>query len=300
VAKDWGAKDVPDLHGLTALVTGANSGIGFFTALELGRAGARIVAACRDPARGAEAVARWSGVLPDGSFRIESLDLADLASIRALAARVYAEDERIDILVNNAGVMAVPQREVTADGFERQFGTNHLGHFALTALLAPALRRSRAPRVVTVSSSVASVGRVNLHDLQSERRYSPWRAYSASKLANLLYMLELGRRAPWVTSVAAHPGLAPSNLQRHMGPASTWMVGAMGQRAEIGALPSLYAATGDVRTGEYYGPRWLFHLRGSPARLRLPGRALDADAARALWDESERLTGTRFDIDGAR
>jgi len=294
MAKDWGAKDVPDLHGITALVTGANSGIGFFTALELARAGAHVVAACRDPSRGAEALARWSEAAPGASFRLEPLDLADLGSIRALAARVGDRSEKLDLLVNNAGVMAVPRRELTADGFERQFGVNHLGHFALTTLLAPSLRRSRAPRVVTVSSGLAAFGRVDLANLQSERQYSPWSSYTASKLANLLFMLELGRRAAWLTSVAAHPGVSPSNLQRHMRGAGLWVVTTIGQRAEHGALPSLYAATSQVRTGELYGPARFFHTRGSPARVRLPKRALDAERARELWEASERLTGARL------
>jgi len=297
VMRDWDAKQLGSLDGRTAIVTGANSGIGFHTALELGRAGARVVVACRDAARGGDALTRLRAAAPAGNFRLEALDLADLASVRAFAARFLASGDALDILVNNAGIMALPKREVTADGFERQFGTNHLGHFALTGLLLPALRRGRNPRVVTLSSGLAYVGRIRLDDLQSERRYSPSGTYANSKLANLLFMVELGRRAPWLTSVASHPGATHSNLQVHAGFASRLVMALIGQTADRGALPSLYAATGDVATGEFFGPRHLFNMQGSPVEVSLPKRAKDASLARSLWDASEKLTGVHYELD---
>ena len=286
-----------DLHGKRVVVTGANSGIGFHTALELGRAGAEVVVASRDAKRGEDAVARMREQASGAIFRLEPLDLADLGSVRAFAERLLARNEALDILVNNAGVMAVPTREATADGFERQFGTNHLGHFALTGLLLPALRKSAAPRVVTLSSGTAYFGRVRLNDLQSESRYSPSGTYAASKLANLYFMLELGRRAPWLTSVAAHPGATHSNLQQYTGLGTTIVMSFIGQEAAEGALPSLYAATGEAASGEFYGPARLFNMNCPPVEVRLPKRAVDVGTARSLWEASERLTGVRFELE---
>jgi NAD(P)-dependent dehydrogenase (short-subunit alcohol dehydrogenase family) len=185
-ANDWNLARLGDLRGKTMIVTGANSGIGFYTALELGRAGAKVIVACRDLARGADAVARMQREASQAVFRLEQLDLADLASVKAFAQRFLALDEPLDVLVNNAGVMAVPTRELTVDGFERQFGTNVLGHFALTGLLLPALQRSTAPRVVTLSSGTAYFGHINLANLQGEKCYSSMLNYAQSKLANLL------------------------------------------------------------------------------------------------------------------
>src|SRR5215831_6338846 len=243
MATDWSVKDIGDQRGKTAIVTGANSGIGFHAALELGRAGADVIVACRDPRRGAEALERLRAGAPGASFRLEALDLANLGSVRAFAERFLASGGALDILVNNAGVMALPRRELTDDGFERQFGTNHLGHFALTGLLLPALRKSQAPRVVNLSSSVAVIGKVALDDLQSERRYSPMGTYGATKLSNLYFTLELGRRAPWLTVVAAHPGASQTNLQAH---AFQRSVKIFGQPASQGALPTLRAAVDAV------------------------------------------------------
>ncbi|APR78458.1 Putative oxidoreductase/Short-chain dehydrogenase [Minicystis rosea] len=296
VAKDWGTKDIGDLTGKQVIVTGANSGIGFHTALELGRAGAQVVVACRDVTRGEEAVSRLRAEGPAAAFRFEQLDLASLASVRAFAERFLSAGSALDILVNNAGVMAIPAREQTVDGFERQIGTNHLGHFALTGLLVPALRRSAAPRVVTISSGTAYFGCVDLANLQSERRYSPAFTYAQSKLANLHFMLELGRRAPWLVSVAAHPGATHTNLQQYTGLGTRISMRFIGQQAADGALPSLYAANGAVASGEFYGPRRLFNMNGPPVEVRLPRRARDEATARALWEASERLTGVRFDL----
>ncbi|MFC0039994.1 oxidoreductase [Actinomadura rayongensis] len=297
---DWTADDIPDLGGRRAIVTGANSGIGYHTALQLARHGAAVVLACRSPERGAEALGRLRAAVPDAAVELAALDLADLESVRAFAA---AHDGPLDLLVNNAGVMALPHR-TTADGFEMQFGTNHLGHFALTGLLLPALRATAAPRVVTVTSGFARVGRLRFDDLQSERRYRKWVAYADSKLANLVFAKELARRYPDVVSVAAHPGYASTNLQqagpKMEGNAVTDRIAVLGntligQSAAGGALPTLYAATApDVTTGACYGPRGVFNLRGAPGRVPMGRTADRADLGRRLWETSERLTGVTF------
>jgi NAD(P)-dependent dehydrogenase (short-subunit alcohol dehydrogenase family) len=296
VAKDWTVTEIGNLHGKTMIVTGANSGIGFDTALALGRAGAKVVVACRDAARGAEAVARMQAETPLAYFELEPLDLADLASLRAFAQRFLASGETLDVLINNAGVMAVPKRELTVDGFERQFGTNVLGHFALTGLLLPALAKSAAPRVVTLSSGTAYFGCLDLGNLQSEKHYSASFTYAQSKLANLMFMLELGRRAPWLKSVAAHPGAARTNLQRYTGLFTKITMSFLGQNSAAGALPSLYAATEEVSSGEFFGPRDKLNMNGAPVEVRLPKRAKDVALARALWEASEKLTGVTYDF----
>jgi NAD(P)-dependent dehydrogenase (short-subunit alcohol dehydrogenase family) len=292
----WTAGDLPDLDGRTFVVTGATSGLGLVTARALARPGARVVLAVRDTAKGEQAAAAI-----DGTTEVRRLDLADLASIRSFAE---AWDEPLDVLVNNAGVMAVPERR-TKDGFELQIGTNHLGHFALTNLLLPRI----ADRVVTVSSTAHWFGRIGLDDLNWERRrYSRWRAYGQSKLANLLFTLELQRRltdagSP-VRAYAAHPGYARTNLQGHT--SSALQHGFMAvtnrlvaQSAEMGALPTLYAATQDLPGASFVGPGGFQEQRGYPALARRTGRALDAEMAARLWELSERLTGTTFGLDGA-
>jgi NAD(P)-dependent dehydrogenase (short-subunit alcohol dehydrogenase family) len=292
--KDWTPRDIPRQDGKRAIVTGANSGIGFHTALELARAGAEVVLAVRDASRGAEALAKMVEQAPGAKLTVEELDLAALASVRAFAARCR---DPLHILVNNAGVMALPQRETTGDGFERQMATNHLGHFALTGLLFPLLRAARTPRVVTISSGVAPMGKVDLANLQSEVSYSPMRTYATTKLANLLFMMELQRRAGplGLVSVAAHPGSTITNLQRFAFRRTTRI---LGQSADQGALPSLYAAVAeDVRGGTYYGPRHLFGLFGPPAVVSLPRAALDASLAARLWSRSEELTGVSYPFD---
>ncbi len=296
---------MPDLSGRFAVVTGANSGLGFHTALELARAGGRVVLAARSRERGEAALARVRDELGDDApVELRVLDLADLASVREFAATV---DEPLDLLVNNAGVMALPER-TTADGFEMQFGTNHLGHFALTGLLLPRLLASEDPRVVTVSSFMHKTGKIDFDDLQGERDYQRWGQYSQSKLANLLFALELQRRADAaeadLLSVAAHPGYAATNLQ-YAGPEMegsrlrklVMRIGntVMAQSDANGALPTLYAATQDIPGGSYIGPDG-WQERGHP---RLVGRsrgASDAEAARRLWKLSEELTGTCFPL----
>lgn len=296
IVTNWNTSHIPQQSGKIAIVTGANSGIGYETALELGRAGAHVIVACRDAARGQAALAQLQAAAPRASFALEQLDLADLSSVRAFAQRFLATGQKLDVLVNNAGVMALPKRELTVDGFERQFGTNHLGHFALTGLLLPALKKSDAPRVVSLSSGMAYIGRLDLTNLQSERRYSTWGTYSASKLANLLFMEELGRRAPWLVSVAAHPGATRTNLQQHTGFFTALSMKLIGQEAPAGALPTLYAATDNVATGEFIGPSKLFNMNGPPTEVKLPKRAVDTKSAQALWERSEELTGVRYDF----
>jgi NAD(P)-dependent dehydrogenase (short-subunit alcohol dehydrogenase family) len=292
----WTASDLPDLDGRTFVVTGATSGLGLVTARALARAGARVVLAVRDTAKGEQAAAAI-----DGTTEVRRLDLADLASIRSFAE---AWDEPLDVLVNNAGVMAVPERR-TKDGFELQIGTNHLGHFALTNLLLPRID----DRVVTVSSTAHWFGRIGLDDLNWERRrYSRWRAYGQSKLANLLFTLELQRRlseagSP-VRAYAAHPGYASTNLQGHTSSALQHGLMAvtnrvLAQSAEMGALPTLYAATQDLPGATFVGPGGFREQRGYPALASRAARALDAETAKRLWELSEQLTGTTFSLDGA-
>jgi NAD(P)-dependent dehydrogenase (short-subunit alcohol dehydrogenase family) len=302
----WTASDIPDLTGRRAVVTGATSGLGWETARVLAQRGAHVVLTGRDPSRTEEAVRRVAAAAPAGSAERGDLDLADLASVRAFAAQVGTQP--LDLLVNNAGVMAVP-RGVTVDGFERQLGTNHLGPFALTGLLLPALLARPAARVVTVSSVLHRVGSLDFGDLMSERSYDPWQAYARSKLANLLFVRELDRRARAagvaLVSVAAHPGTARTHLVA-AGPATGRpLTGAvlragtavLGQSARAGALSQLRAATDpDVRGGDYFGPRGLLEQRGLPHRAPRSANARDDQAAARLWDESERLTGVRFDL----
>jgi NAD(P)-dependent dehydrogenase (short-subunit alcohol dehydrogenase family) len=285
----WTAADMQDQGGRTFVITGANSGIGLEAARALGAAGARVIVACRDTSKGEHAVGEL-----EGSFDVRRLDLADLDSVRAFAADL---DGDVDVLINNAGVMAVP-RSTTADGFEMQLGTNHLGHFALTGLLLERIR----DRVVTISSVAHRTGRMNFADLQPERRYQRWLAYGQSKLANLLFMMELQRRldaarSP-LRSVAAHPGYAATNLQSHTESIQDQIMGlfnhVLAQSAAMGALPTLYAATEDVPGAAYVGPGGPFEQRGHPHLVNMSGAAKDEQSARRLWEASQELTGVRF------
>jgi NAD(P)-dependent dehydrogenase (short-subunit alcohol dehydrogenase family) len=311
------AEDIPDLSGQVALVTGANSGLGLVTARELARHGARVLMACRDTAKGEaarRAVLADTGA-PAEQVEVRALNLASLESVRGLAAGWQGP---LDVLVLNAGVMAPPKRRPTADGFELQWGTNHLGHFALAGLLWPVLvEREGRPlshaRVVTVSSGAHKMGRIDFADLNHERSYRAWQAYGQSKLANLLFALELDRRAAAagapVVSAAAHPGYASTNLQlagpAMDGPAFKKSViraanRVMGQSDAQGALPQLAAATLDaVPGGAYVGPGGFMESRGLPVFVHPSAAARDAVDARRLWAESERLTGVRWLSDGA-
>lgn len=297
----WKAFDIPSQKGRTAVVTGTG-GLGFHDALELARAGAQVIVAGRNPRKGAVTVDQIRERVARADVRFELLDLASLDSIEAFAARLGGWLDGLDLLINNAAVMTPPRRQVTADGFELQFGTNHLGHFALTLRLLPLLRRGRAPRVVSVSSVAARSGALDFDDLQSERRYKPMAAYGQSKLACLMFAFELQRRSDvggWgLQSLAAHPGIARTDLLPNgAGPSSPeamirrflWF---LFQPAAQGALPTLFAATASqAEGGLYYGPDRLGETRGHPAMARVPTQALDrADAAR-LWADSARLTG---------
>ncbi|MDO0915151.1 oxidoreductase [Streptomyces sp. DT2A-34] len=301
----WNAHDIPDQSGRVAVVTGANSGLGYVTARELARKGARVVLACRSEARGAAAVERLVAEVPDARIELRRLDLGDLGSVREFAA-TWPYD-RVDLLVNNAGVMALPYG-TTADGFETQFGVNHLGHFALTGLLLPALLAAPGARVVTVSSPLHAMSNIDVADLNSERRYRRWVAYGRSKTANLLFTHELARRLAVrqadVVAAAAHPGYADTNLQT-AGPrmagrrVSEWFVRlgnrVFAQPAEAGALPVLYAATAPaVRPDSFTGPSFA-DWRGSPAPAWRASWTLDDRAGERLWEESERLTGVTYD-----
>jgi NAD(P)-dependent dehydrogenase (short-subunit alcohol dehydrogenase family) len=293
VPSGWTGADLPALGGRTFVVTGANSGIGRIAARELARAGARVVLAVRDTARGEAAAEDMTGAVEVGA-----LDLADLGSVRAFAA---AWEGDLDVLVNNAGVMAIPKGR-SADGFELQIATNHLGPFALTNLLLPAIR----DRVVTVSSTMHRAGRIRLDDLNWERgRYERWLAYGQTKLANLLFTSELQRRlieaGSEVRAVAAHPGYAATNLQSHTGSAIQNALMAIGNKAfaqsdEMGALPTLYAATQDVPPGAYVGPDGLGEQRGHPTLVGRSAAARNPDTARRLWERSEQLTGVSFPL----
>jgi NAD(P)-dependent dehydrogenase (short-subunit alcohol dehydrogenase family) len=306
-APRWSEADVPELRGRTAVVTGANSGLGFETARVLAQHGAQVVLACRSASKTEEALGRIRRESPDAAVTGMDLDLASLASVRAFAAAYLERFGPLDLLVNNAGVMAIPLRR-TADGFEGQLGTNHLGHFALTGLLLYRLLAAPAARIVNVSSSLHRIGRIDFEDPNSERRYGPWRAYAQSKLANLLFTFELQRRLARkgvsAIAVVSHPGYAATQLQE-VGPRmrqASWMgrlmaIGnrLMAQSAAIGALPTLYAATApDVRGAEYFGPGGIGELRGFPRRVGASARAHDTDVAARLWELSERLTGVRY------
>ena len=292
----WSPEELPSLDGRTAIVTGSNSGIGLAAARELARSGARVVMAVRNTEKG-EAAA--SGL--EGTVEVRELDLADLSSVREFASGF---DGDVDLLINNAGVMAVPESR-TADGFEMQIGTNHLGHFALTNLLLPQIR----DRAVTIASGAHRMGKINLDDLNWEnRRYDRWRAYGQSKLANLLFTLELQRRlgeaGSDVIAVAAHPGWSATNLQSHTG--SRLQNGLMwvgnkvwAQSDEQGAWPTLYAATQDVAGGAYIGPDGFQEMRGHPKPVTRSGAASDEETARKLWELSERLTGVTFGLAAA-
>ncbi|MFP9138607.1 SDR family oxidoreductase [Devosia sp. XGJD_8] len=304
-------RDIPDLAGKTAIVTGATGGLGYETARMLAEHGARVILAGRNQAKGSEALANIRATAPHADSAFDMLDLASLASVAAFVARQQARATPIDILINNAGVMTPPTRQTTLDGFELQFATNYLSHFALTMGLLPLLRAAPAPRVVSLSSVAARQGQIDFANLQSENGYKPMVAYSQSKLACLMFAFELQRRSDaqgWgLTSIAAHPGIARTDLiVNGMGDASpaafirrhlTFLF----QPVPQAALPSLFAATASEATpGGYYGPRWLMEIRGPVGVAVTPGAALDAGVASRLWDKSAELARLPFpDMAGA-
>ncbi len=298
----WDADQITDQSGRVAVVTGANSGIGLIAARELARAGATVVLAARS-GKADGAAAEITGEIPKAKLVPRELDLADLASVRAFAEGLAEDHRELDLLINNAGVM-MPPRSTTADGFELQFGTNHLGHFALTGLLIGALAGRADSRVVTVSSIEHKPGRIDFDDLQSEDGYSARGAYQQSKFANAVFGLELDRRlreaqVP-VKSVLAHPGYSATNLQS-TGPTGLMKAGLaisnrfVAQSPERGALPTLYAATvPSVESGQFIGPDGFMELRGAPTEVKPVGRARDTETGRRLWEVSEELTGVTF------
>jgi NAD(P)-dependent dehydrogenase (short-subunit alcohol dehydrogenase family) len=297
----WTAEEIPDQSGKLAVVTGANSGLGYFTALELARHGAEVVVTARSPEKGEAAAKEIAAAASGPKPRALTLDLASLDSVRAFAGELATE--KVDLLINNAGIMMTP-RETTSDGFELQLGTNHLGHFALTGLLLDALNRSDAARIVTLSSLEHRAGKIDFDNLQLEHDYSPRGSYQRSKLANAVFAVELDRRlraaGSSTISLFAHPGYSATNLQ------STGPTGVMkalmkvsnrlvAQSAERGALPTLYAATApDVAGGEYYGPDGRGEVRGYPRKVKAKTAAYDAEIGSKLWGVSEELTGVSY------
>lgn len=307
---NWTASDIPPQNGRTIVITGTG-GLGYQDALALSRADASVIIAGRNAEKGAEALANIRRSVPTAQVRFERLDLADLASVAAFGERLRDEEEAVDVLINNAGVMTPPRRKVTKDGFELQFGTNYLGHFALTAQLLPLLRRGKDARVVSVSSTANRTGQIDFDDLQAEKSYKAMRVYAQSKLANLLFAFELQRRSEqsdWgLTSVAAHPGLSRTDLLPNgTGRASMTSIvmrhllgHVVLQPAAQGALPTLYAATSpEAKAGAYYGPDKRRETRGHPTLAQVPPQAIEQEVARRLWKISEELCEVTFsDVD---
>jgi NAD(P)-dependent dehydrogenase (short-subunit alcohol dehydrogenase family) len=309
MSEKWTTADIPDQSGRTVLVTGANSGLGLQTAKALAAAGATVLMGCRNAEKAASAKREIESSSPGATVEIVELDLADLSSVEAAAEVVNARAGSLDLLINNAGVMVPPKRQ-TADGFELQFGTNHLGHFALTGRLLDKLLVADAPRIVTVASMAHRAGKMDFDDLNWEKSYSRWPAYGRSKLSNLLFTLELSKRAAAagtdLIAASSHPGFAATNLQTAgigLGAAGKLLTPVMklgniflAQSDENGALPSLRAATDpDVVSGDYYGPDGIGEQRGHPQRVGRSGRASNEADAKRLWEVSEELTGVRFD-----
>ena len=306
--KPWHAEEMPSQAGKLALVTGANSGIGYHTALELARKGASVILACRNPKKGEDALKRLRTAAPGAKAELVSLDLSDLKSVRAFGSAFADRDVALELLVNNAGIMAPLTRKTSPDGFEIQLATNHLGHFLLTSLLLPSLRRAPAPRVVTVASIAHRRGKIKFDDLQSERSYSPFASYAQTKLANLLFAFELQRRVDKagvkLASIAAHPGVAMTSIIVNGigGGASNVVTRAINffsplymHSEEQGALPTLYAATmPDAAPGGYYGPDGFREMTGFPMRVDCKPQAKDLASAARLWEISEKLTGAKF------
>ena len=292
----WSTADMPDQSGKTVIVTGANTGLGFQTAKGMAAKGARVIMACRNAAKGQDALDKIKAEQPDANVSLASLNLSSLAAVKSFADSFLAENSKLDILINNAGVM-VPPFGKTEDGFEDQFGINHLGHFALTGHLLGAVQATGNSRIVTVASTAHKIGKINFDNLNAEQGYKKWPAYGQSKLACLMFSQELQRRlaradSP-VISVAAHPGGATTDLQRHSGYVNK-LLGFIMQDSAAGALPTLRAATDpNVKGGEYYGPHFMA-TRGVPVLEKLNKRASDEAVAARLWDVSEQMTGVSY------
>lgn len=300
----WTTANIPDQSGRTVVVTGTG-GLGFEDALALAKANATVIIAGRNPSKGAEAVARIRAAAPSADVQFEELDLASLASVARFGDRLKQSRDSLDVLINNAGIMVPPRRVETEDGFESQLGVNYLGHFALTVHLMPLLQRGRDARVVTLSSVAARQGAIDFDDLNAERRYRPMPVYAQSKLACLIFALELQRRseaAGWpVISLAAHPGVSRTELLNNAPSRKSvehWArnnLSFLFQPADRGALPTLFAATApSARPGGYYGPNGMGEVRGWPTPARIAPKAEDRETARRLWEVSEQLTGLKL------
>lgn len=312
-ANPWTVDQMPDQRGKLVVVTGANSGVGFEAARALAGKGAQVILAVRSHEKGVAAAERIRREHPQASVDVMALDLADLSSVRRFAGDFRQQHDALPLLINNAGVMAIPYRQ-TVDGFEMQFATNHLGHFALTGLLLPAILAAPGARIVHVSSGVHTGANIQFDNLDGKKRYVPWGAYGQSKLANLLYAYELQRRFTAARvdaiSVGCHPGWAATNLQfaaPRMAESRSRVLFAellnrlFAQSATMGALPLLYAATAaDVNGCDYIGPTSLFGMRGYPGKARSSARSYDATLARRLWEVSENLTGVTYGALGAQ
>ena len=296
----WSTDNIPDLTGRTAVVTGANSGLGLETSRVLVGKGAEVILACRNLEKGATAVAQIKAQHAQAQIALLQLDLADLASVRGFAETFTAQYDQLHLLINNAGVMAPSKRYVTADGFEMQFGTNHLGHFALTGPLLPTLMQTPNARIVSLSSVAHRLGKMNFDDLNAEKSYNKWSAYGQSKLANLLFTYELQRHLQQanadVIAVAAHPGYTATNLQKTSRTFS-WLNPIVAQDISIGVLPPLYAATvPDIQGGDFIGPDGFQEMRGYPHKTRSSDRSYNQADAAKLWQVSEQLTGINYPV----
>jgi NAD(P)-dependent dehydrogenase (short-subunit alcohol dehydrogenase family) len=305
----WKASDIPDLAGKIAMVTGANSGLGYYTCLELARKGAHVVLVARNKEKGNAAMEKIKLAIPNADLQFMKLDLANIESVKHFADAFMEEYDKLDILINNAGVMAIPLLRTT-QGFEMQFGTNHLGHFALTALMIDFIEKTPGARIVNVSSLMHKFGKIHFDDLNWEKSYSKWDAYSQSKLSNLLFSIELHRRLRMAGKgtrvMTSHPGYASTNLQTRGGEmegskanilANKFLNTVVAQPAWKGALPSLYAATcPQAESGKFYGPSGLGAVRGYPREEKINPKLTSPDVAKRLWEESERLIGFRFPV----
>jgi len=303
-AQQWTAAQIPALGGKKVLITGANSGIGYQAAVQLARHGAHVILACRSAEKGEQALRSLQKELPSASVELMLLDVSSIADVHRFAAEFLKRGIFLDILINNAGVMALNPRQVTPEGFERQFATNHLGHFALTGLLLPSIMAAPAPRVITVASLAHRGGKIHFDDLQMAKHYKPWDAYNQSKLANILFARELARRAVGspLISIPVHPGVSQTSIVAN-GPGSTDLktrvlftfAKFLTQSDEAGALPTLYAATSpNAKPAEYIGPDGFMEMKGAPVVVQPRANALDEAVGQRLWKVSEELTGVVY------